>query len=103
MNMLEELKMLVEVTDGSQDAILTLYLKQAKRTVSNYLYPFGTGYEPVPRKYDTNILSIAVYLYNRQGSEGETAHSENGINRTYASADIPKDYFKGIVPMVGGF
>jgi hypothetical protein len=40
-----------------------------------------------------------VYLYNRQGSEGETYHSENGINRTYASANVPDDLLKGIVPL----
>lgn len=101
--MLDELKTLVEVDDDSQDALLTIYLEQAKSAVSNYLYPFGVGNEPIPRKYNSNILNIAVYLYNRQGAEGELSHSENGINRTYSSANIPTEYFVGIIPMVGGF
>lgn len=33
------------------------------------------------------IKSVALYDYNLVGAEGETYHSENGVNRTYASRD----------------
>ena len=47
-------------------------------------------------------IEIAVYLYNKQGAEGQTAHSENGISRTYESADVPESMLRGIAPFVGG-
>lgn len=101
--MLKTFKLLVEAKDDSEDELLAVHLNLAKQAVFNRLYPYGSGTENIPYKYEANILKIAVYLYNRQGSEGETAHNENGINRSYASADIPSAYLDDIVPMVGGF
>ena len=40
------------------------------------------------------------YLYNRIGSEGEMQHNENNTSRTYASASVPIDFFKGITRYV---
>lgn len=101
--MLKTFKTLVEVKDDTEDEVLTVYLNLAKQAVLNKLFPYGNGIEMIPRKYEANVLQIAVYLYNRQGSEGEISHSENGINRSYESANIPAAYFNDIVPMVGGF
>lgn len=80
------------------DTVLAAFLDMAADVILEKMYPFGIpdGAE-VPERYDRRQCSIAVYLYNRQGSEGETYHSENGINRSYASADVPKDMLKGIV------
>jgi hypothetical protein len=35
------------------------------------------------------------------GAEGQTAHSENGINRTYEAADVSPSILRKIVPLVG--
>lgn len=43
--------------------------------------------------------SLVIYLI--KGAEGETSHSENGITRDYADADIPSDLLKLVVPKVG--
>lgn len=83
-----------------RDDVLSAFLDLAQDVVLQRMYPFG--YEDgatVPSKYEHRQCEIAVYLYNRQGSEGETYHSDNGINRTYASADVPADMLKGIVPL----
>lgn len=83
-----------------KDEVLSAFLSLAEDVVLQRMFPFG--YEDgtvVPAKYERKQCEIAVYLYNRQGSEGETYHSENGINRTYASADVPADMLKGIVPL----
>lgn len=34
--------------------------------------------------HNEKLLNAAVIIYNIRGVEGETAHSENGISRTYA-------------------
>jgi len=46
-------------------------------------------------------LEIATYLLNKRGAEGQTAHSENGISRSYESADVPSSMLNQIVPHCG--
>ena len=50
---------------------------------------------------ETKQVEIAVYLYNKRGAEGQIVHNENGINRTYESADVPESLMRGITPYVG--
>ena len=44
-------------------------------------------------------LQIAVYLFNKQGAEGETSHSENGVSRGYENSDIPEKLLAQIIPL----
>lgn len=88
--------------DVADDSLLNELLEQAGAIVLNRRFPFGypTGTE-VPAQYERIQLSIAVELYSRRGAEGETAHSENGINRTYEAGDISPSLLKQIIPMCG--
>lgn len=52
----------------------------------------------MPERYEYVQVEIAVYLINKRGAEGETAHSENGISRTYDNADIPSALLRDVVP-----
>ncbi len=101
---LKELKSLLgyETSDTSEDALLNVYLRIAERKVIDRLYPFNPTVAVAPIKYNYKIVEIAQYLYLRRGSEGETSHSENGVNRAYESADVPKSMLADILPMVGG-
>ena len=65
--------------------------------------PMTQSVTEVPTRYETKQVEIAVYLYNKRGAEGQTSHSENGINRTYESADVPESLMRGITPYVGVF
>ena len=49
---------------------------------------------------DTQI-QIAVELFSKRGAEGQTGHSENGISRSYESADVSPSLLKRITPLVG--
>jgi hypothetical protein len=40
-------------------------------------------------------------MFNKRGAEGETAHSENGVSRTYQSANVSEDLLKEITPKAG--
>lgn len=88
--------------DVADDSLLNELLEQAGAIVLNRRFPFGysEGTE-VPAQYDRIQLSIAVELYSRRGAEGETSHSENGINRTYEVGDISPSLIKQIIPLVG--
>ena len=41
-------------------------------------------------------VQLAVVLYNRQGTEGQTSHSEGGVSRTMEG--LPEDIRKQIAP-----
>lgn len=88
--------------DPRLDKFIPYYLEQAKGAVMAHLYPYKDAqWEDVPSKHHARTCEIAVFLVNKRGAEGETAHSENGVSRSYESAGIPKSYFEGMVPFCG--
>lgn len=100
--MLEKLHTIVD--DGGTtptDEVLSLYLAFAGDKIRNRLYPFGNGVEEVPQRYASLQVEIAAYLYLKRGAEGETAHNENGISRSYGGADVPAEMLAQIVPIGG--
>ena len=101
MDKLQTLKTLIGVDDSEDDLLLTL-LSLAEGKILERLYPYDHSKETMPTRYVGKQIEIAVYLYNKQGAEGQTAHSENGISRTYESADVPESMLRGIAPFVGG-
>lgn len=51
-------------------------------------------------KYESLIVSLALASITKYGAEGETAHSENGINRNYdSSSNYPESLMSRIVPL----
>ena len=99
MTVLDRMKAIVNDDSVSEELLLT-YLEDAKGIVLNRRYPFGypEGTEVEPR-YETVQVKIAVELYSKMGAEGQTAHSENGISRTYESASVSHSLLNMITPM----
>ena len=83
------------------DEILLAYLNVAGRKIIDRTYPFDSKAKIVPERYETLQCEIAVYLLNKRGAEGETSHSENGISRSYESADVPASMLSVVTPFVG--
>ena len=83
------------------DDVLTAYLHIAARKILNRAYPYDDTVEEVPRRYGYLQCDIANYLLNKRGAEGQTAHSENGISRSYESADVPESMLCEVIPHVG--
>ena len=81
--------------------VLTSYLNIAGRKIINRAYPYDDTVTEVPRRYGYLQCDIAAYLLNKRGAEGQTAHSENGISRSYESADVPESMLREIVAHVG--
>lgn len=100
---LETLKlMLGNAVTTEENSTLTVYLSLAEDVVLNKLYPFGDREDKrIPSRYDYKVCEIACYLFNKRGAEGQTAHGENGISRTYENAGVPDSMLKEIVPYVG--
>lgn len=84
-----------------ETALLLPFVEASEMIILNRLYPFKAD-AMVPARYDMLQCMITVDLWNKRGAEGQTAHSENGINRTWASSHVSPDLLKLIVPMVGG-
>jgi len=100
-SLLEKLK--IELGEGEDD-YLTLKLNRAVSAVVKARRPYGCTEAQkaiILADYESEILDIAAYLYNRKGSEGEKSHNENGTNRGYESAGIPSSFLDGIVTIVG--
>lgn len=97
----EKLKMLKGITGEAEDSVLDTYLKIAGSKILARAYPYRTDIAEVPEKYSILQVDIAAYLYNKRGAEGETYHSENGINRSYEAADVPDSYLKAVTPYAG--
>ena len=76
----------------------TILLETAKAAINARRYPFGDPPEELERRYENLQLRIAVELYNKQGAEGEIAHSENGISRTYSSSWISEELLSEVTP-----
>lgn len=97
MGVIENFKLL---TGEQNDDLSRVICDMARQVVVRKCYPFGTGCELVPEKYEHKQLEIAVFIYNKRGAEGETSHSENGINRSYETASIPLSMTKDIIPFI---
>lgn len=88
--------------DTADSELLSLMVEQAEGIVLNRRYPFGIPEgATVPSHYEHIQLQIAVELFSKLGAEGQTAHNENGINRTYEAADVSPSLLKRIVPLCG--
>ena len=87
--------------DGWSDDVLILYLNIAGQKIINRAYPYDDAVTEVPTRYGYLQCEIATYLLNKRGAEGEIAHSENGISRTYENADVPDSMLNGVIPRCG--
>lgn len=104
MDNLERLKLR---TDEDNEDVLSDCLETAKNAILSRRYPFqdwptdDDGNVTLETRYTDLQFRIALDLYNKQGAEGETAHSENGISRTYESSWISEQLLSEVTPYCG--
>jgi hypothetical protein len=80
-------------------SVLFILIQRAIRKVCAKRYPFGytdTEKETAVERYRDTIFAAAVYYWAKQGADGESSHSENGISRAYEKED---DIYFDVVPM----
>ena len=87
--------------ESDTEEVLLTYLNIAGSKIINLAYPYDSEATEVPARYEYLQCEIAAYLLNKRGAEGQISHSENGISRTYASADVPEAMLSAITPCVG--
>lgn len=89
------------VGESDTEEVLLAYLNVAGSKILNRAYPYGSEEDEVPARYEYLQCEIAAYLLNKRGAEGQLIHSENGIARTYGSADVPPAMLSAVTPIVG--
>jgi hypothetical protein len=102
MTQAEKLQLLkAMVGESDSEEVLLAYLNLAGSKIINRAYPYDPEATEVPKRYEFLQCEIASYLLNKRGAEGQTGHSENGISRSYESADVPESMLGAVTPMVG--
>ena len=100
----------LRLTDGDNvpdDDVLEDCVETAKVAILNRRYPYRDwpvddyGETYVEARYEDLQFRIAVDLYNKIGAEGETAHNENGVSRTFESSWISEQLLSEVTPYCG--
>ena len=77
------------------DEVLQFYLDSASAVICDI-----RNSDVIETKYMPVQIEIAIELYNKRGAEGQTGHDENGISRTYETANISPSLLAKITPFV---
>lgn len=84
---LNSLKITLEVTEADEEAILTEILNDVISEVKlRRRYPANMTEEQIDadlQKYIWVIIKVAGGRYDKLGASSEDGHSENGVNRTF--------------------
>lgn len=104
MTMLERLEL---YTSESNEDILSDCIESAKHAILSRRYPYGdyptneNGETYIENRYEDLQFRLALDRYNRMGSEGQFAHSENGISRSYDGSWFSEELLSEITPYCG--
>lgn len=85
--------------EQESEEILDEMIEISKQMILNKMYPFGyDSQKEVPARYEQIQVLLAAEIYSQRGAEGQTAHSENGISRTWAEKS---KYLAQVMPHCG--
>ena len=79
---------------------VSAFIAIAADTIINRIYEAWTdipSVATVPARYERLQCSLAARYLDRRGAEGQKAHNENGISRTWESPD-DADILRRITP-----
>lgn len=73
-----------------KDELLNIYLEDAKDTILEL-----THLSELPASLLGTQVDLAIIYFNKQGIEGQTAHSEGGVSRSFEEG-LPKEILRKI-------
>jgi len=106
MDLLDRLKVRLEITEDDENALLDELLISATEIFLSLKYPVSScpvddEEKPIiDSRWNGWIISAAVELYNKIGIEGQSGHTENGINRSYSADGLSNFLIRQVVPNV---
>ena len=103
--MLNNLKLLLGITDATKDSLLQLLINNATMLAKTTLYPFVEDVESIVlgSRYNVWILQASKEMYQNLGQENVKSYSENGLSITYSemTGGVSFDLMTQLVPKVG--
>lgn len=97
MTALERLKLRTQEPD---EQVLEDCLEMAKSAIMARRYPYGDWPDELENRYLDLQYRCALAIYNKEGGEFESAHSENGVSRSWSSEFIPDALLNEVTPLV---
>ena len=86
MTTLDDVKLLLGITDSDVDGKLNLIIRNAEKQILAYL-PEKTTEVPDPLQYI--VTELAIVRFNRIGNEGMSSYSQEGESITYGDDIAP--------------
>ncbi len=88
----------------SEDVVNTFF-QLSKNAILLRRYPYAKDIsdKELPSIYDSLCVRLAVYMYNKQGAEGEISHTENGVSIKWENGDLPDSLMSEIIPLSGAW
>lgn len=77
------------------DDVLQFYLDNASDIICELRHS-----DVVETQYLNTQVKIALEMASKNGAEGQTGHSENGISRSYETGDISGSLLSQITPYI---
>lgn len=79
---------LVDYPNGSLDIILADLLESAQAAILARRHPFGDDIPTeLPNRYLDLQVRVATVMFGQLGAEGESAHSESNVSRTWVGLE----------------
>lgn len=76
-------------------------VERAIKQINRCRHFVATDEKPFDPKYEDMIIPLALTAFAKIGAEGQIAHNENGVNRTYTSGgDYPQEMLDEIIPLI---
>lgn len=103
MTVTDKIAMVKTLVDNDSEAtseVCGTYLRLAADRMLRRLFPYNPEASLVPAIYDVTQCELAARYFLRRGGEGEIAHSENGVSRTFASVN-DEDILSTLTPFIG--
>jgi hypothetical protein len=84
---LDDIKTILNISDTSKDALLTLYIRKGSALIATYMNaPIGCHSEPpvdVPTTYPDALIEYVTLCYRKRGNEGVKQYTQGGRSGTY--------------------
>ena len=91
---------IIEEIEIPGDIMLNSEIKKAIGAINRCRHFKPTDEKPYDEKYEDLIVPLVVYALSKVGVEGETSHSENGVQRIYdGDGEYPQSLLAGIIPL----
>lgn len=99
-------KSILNIEDTAEDKRIEVFLSAAAREIMSWRYSYSDQFHysddpgEVPVEYEMTQVFAVVAGYSQSGAENETAHSENGVSRTFKHSDMVAYIRSHVIPLV---